>query len=85
MLVLYTDGITEAMNPKRELIPGRTIFRSNQRICAFDVSDFITSVKDDIKAHTQNYPQNDDITFVGVKEKLMHGEVLFAIQKDFLA
>jgi hypothetical protein len=31
------------------------------------------------------HPQNDDITFVAVKEKLMQGEVLFTIQKELFS
>jgi hypothetical protein len=48
----------------------------------YDVSDFINNIKEDIKSHTQNYPQNDDITYVSVKEKLMQGEVIYTIHKE---
>jgi len=82
LLVLYTDGITEAMNPKRELYREERFLEAVRTHAHVDVSDFINNVKDDIKNHTQNYPQNDDITFVAVKEKLMQGEVLFTIQKE---
>jgi serine phosphatase RsbU (regulator of sigma subunit)/anti-sigma regulatory factor (Ser/Thr protein kinase) len=85
LLVLYTDGITEAMNPKRELYREERFLDAVRKNARFDVTDFINSVKDDIKNHTQNYPQNDDITFVAVKEKLMQGEVLFNIQKELFA
>ena len=82
LLVLYTDGITEAMNPIRELYREERFLDAVRNHAHYDVSDFINNVKDDIKNHTQNYPQNDDITFVAVKEKLMQGEVLFNIQKE---
>jgi serine phosphatase RsbU (regulator of sigma subunit)/anti-sigma regulatory factor (Ser/Thr protein kinase) len=82
LLVLYTDGITEAMNPKRELYREERFLEAIRAHAQYDVTDFITNVKDDIKNHTQNYPQNDDITFVAVKEKLMQGEVLYNIQKE---
>jgi len=82
MLVLYTDGITEAMNPKRELYREERFLDAIRSNSHYDVTDFITNIKDDIKSHTQSYPQNDDITFVAVKEKLMQGEVLFTIQKE---
>jgi serine phosphatase RsbU (regulator of sigma subunit) len=85
LLVLYTDGITEAMNPSRELYREERFLEAVRAHAHVDVSDFITNVKDDIKAHTKNYPQNDDITFVGVKEKLMQGEVLFTIQKELFS
>ncbi len=82
LLVLYTDGVTEAMNAKRELYREERFLDAIRQNAHFDVSDFIKSVRDDIKQHTQNYPQNDDITYVAVKEKLMQGEVIYSIQKE---
>jgi serine phosphatase RsbU (regulator of sigma subunit)/anti-sigma regulatory factor (Ser/Thr protein kinase) len=82
LLVLYTDGVTEAMNPKRELYHEERFLDVIRRFSNYDVSEFIQRVKDDIKHHTQGYPQNDDITFVAIKEKLMQGEVIYAIQKE---
>ncbi len=82
LLVLYTDGVTEAMNPKRELYREERFLDVIRRFSNYDVSEFIQRVKDDIKHHTQGYPQNDDITFVAIKEKLMQGEVIYAIQKE---
>jgi len=85
LLVLYTDGITEAMNSKRELYREERFLEAIRTHAHVDITDFINNVKNDIKSHTQNYPQNDDITFVGIKEKLMHGEVLYTIQKELFS
>jgi serine phosphatase RsbU (regulator of sigma subunit)/anti-sigma regulatory factor (Ser/Thr protein kinase) len=82
LLMLYTDGVTEAMNPKRELYREERFLDVIRRFSNYDVSEFIQRVKEDIKHHTQGYPQNDDITFVSIKEKLMQGEVIYAIQKE---
>lgn len=82
LLMLYTDGVTEAMNPKRELYREERFLDVVRRFSNYDVSEFIQRVKEDIKHHTQGYPQNDDITFVAIKEKLMQGEVIYAIQKE---
>jgi len=82
LLVLYTDGVTEAMNPKRELYRDERFLDAIRKNAQYDVSDFIANVKDDIKHHTQGFPQNDDITYVGVKEKLMKGEVIYTIQQE---
>jgi serine phosphatase RsbU (regulator of sigma subunit)/anti-sigma regulatory factor (Ser/Thr protein kinase) len=82
LLVLYTDGITEAMNPKRDLYREERFLDAIRTNSHFDVSDFIANIKNDIKSHTQGYPQNDDITFVAVKEKLMQGEVIYSIHKE---
>jgi serine phosphatase RsbU (regulator of sigma subunit)/anti-sigma regulatory factor (Ser/Thr protein kinase) len=82
MLVLYTDGVTEAMNIKRELYRDERFLEAIRNNSHFEVSEFIKAVRDDIKGFTQNYPQNDDITYVAIKEKLMQGEVLYSIQRD---
>jgi hypothetical protein len=82
LLVLYTDGVTEAMNPNRELYRDERFLEAIRHNAQYDVSEFITNVKDDIKVHTQGYAQNDDITYVAVKEKLMQGEVIYTIQKE---
>ena len=85
LLVLYTDGITEAMNSKRELYREERFLDAVRTNAHVDVTDFINHVKNDIKSHTQNYAQNDDITFVAIKEKLMQGEVLYTIQKELFS
>jgi hypothetical protein len=82
LLVLYTDGVTEAMNTKRDLYREERFLDAIRQNAHFDVSDFIKAVRDDIKHHTQGYPQNDDITYVAVKEKLMQGEVIYSIQRE---
>ena len=82
MLVLYTDGVTEAMNTKRDLYREERFLEAVRNNSHFEVSEFIKAVRDDIKQFTQNYPQNDDITYVAIKEKLMQGEVIYQIQKE---
>ncbi len=82
MLVLYTDGVTEAMNASRDLYRDERFLDAIRKNSHFEVSEFIKEVRDDIKGFTQNYPQNDDITYVAIKEKLMQGEVLYSIQRD---
>jgi phosphoserine phosphatase RsbU/P len=82
MLVLYTDGITEAMNPQRELYRDERFLDAIKDNSHYDVGEFVNQIKDDISNHTKGYPQNDDITYVAVKEKMMPGEVIFSIQSE---
>ncbi|MGD9486647.1 MAG: SpoIIE family protein phosphatase [Calditrichaceae bacterium] len=84
ILVLYTDGITEAMNSKRELYREERFLDAIRNNGHLDVAEFVRSVKDDLKTFTGGAPQNDDITFVSVKEKLMPGEVIYKIHKELL-
>jgi len=84
ILVLYTDGITEAMNHKRELYREERFLQSIRDNGHLDVAEFVKSIKDDLKNYTGGAPQNDDITFVAIKEKLMAGEVIFKTHKHMV-
>ncbi|MGD9898883.1 MAG: SpoIIE family protein phosphatase [Calditrichaceae bacterium] len=84
ILILYTDGITEAMNSKRELYREERFLDAIRNNGHLDVAEFVRSVKGDLKTFTGGAPQNDDITFVSVKEKLMPGEVVYKIHKELL-
>lgn len=81
ILVLYTDGITEAMNHKRELYREERFLQSIRDNGHLDVAEFVKAIKDNLKNYTGGAPQNDDITFVAIKEKLMVGEVIFKTHK----
>ncbi len=82
ILVLYTDGITEAMNHNRELYREERFLESIRNNGHLDVSEFVKSIKDDLKNFTGGAPQNDDITFVSIKEKLMAGEIIYKTHKE---
>ena len=52
LLVIYTDGITEAMNQQRNLYAEERFLDSIRKHGAEDVVDFVTNTKDDIKKFT---------------------------------
>ena len=85
ILVLYTDGITEAMNSQRELFREERFLTAIRDNAHLDVGEFIKSINADLKNFTGGAQQNDDITFVSIKEKLMHSDVVFRIQKELSA
>lgn len=69
ILVIYTDGITEAMNQKRELFSEERLLevvRNSGNLCA---QEFIDKLKDEIHSFAEGYEQNDDITLVAIKER----------------
>ncbi len=70
ILVLYTDGITEAMNPKRELFGEERFLAAIRKYGHLDVVDFVKNVKDEILGFTGGFEQNDDITIVAIKENM---------------
>ena len=82
ILVLYTDGITEAMNANRELFREERFLDAIRNNAHMDVGEFIKAIQGEIKQFTGGAPQNDDITFVAIKEKMMQSDVIYNIQRD---
>ena len=82
ILVLYTDGITEAMNSKRELYREERFLDSIRRNAHLDVGEFVEAINRELKQFTGGAPQNDDITFVAIREKMMSSEVKYKVQQE---
>jgi len=84
MLLIYTDGVTEAMNDQREQYGEDRLLALIKAHGRKSPDKFIDILNEDIRDFTGGYPQNDDITVVAVKEKLMADDVLFGIRKKLL-
>jgi anti-anti-sigma factor len=84
MLLIYTDGVTEAMNEKREQYGETRLLDFIKKYGHLHPEDFIANLDLDIKKFTGGYPQNDDITVVAIKEKLTADDVLFGIRKKLI-
>jgi serine phosphatase RsbU (regulator of sigma subunit)/anti-sigma regulatory factor (Ser/Thr protein kinase)/tetratricopeptide (TPR) repeat protein len=69
ILLLYTDGITEAMNSRRELYGEERLLQVLRKYGKSDIETFVERLKDGIYAFTEGAPQYDDITLVGLKEE----------------
>lgn len=70
IFILYTDGVTEAMNPQRELYGEERFLAAIRKYGHLDVEEFVRSIKEDILAFTGGFEQNDDITLVAIKENM---------------
>ncbi len=70
ILVLYTDGVTEAMNAKRELYGEERFLAAIRKYGHLDVVEFVKAIKNDILNFTGGFEQNDDITLVAIKENM---------------
>lgn len=70
ILVLYTDGITEAMNAQRELYGDERFLSAIRKFGHLDVVEFVNALKNDILTFTGGFEQNDDITLVAIKENM---------------
>ncbi len=74
ILVLYTDGITEAIDPDPET-PEEKLFGEERLIqiirwsSGLPARDIQGAILQAVTAHTQNTPQNDDITLVVIKRR----------------
>jgi anti-anti-sigma factor len=84
MLVIYTDGVTEAMNEQREQYGEERLIQLIKANGRISPQEFIDRLSDSIKNFTGDQPQNDDITVVAIKEKLMADEVIYGIRKKLL-
>ncbi len=69
VLLLYTDGITEAMNPNRELFGEERLQKVLRDFGHLPVNDFVEKLKQAIYSFTEGNPQYDDISLVVIKEK----------------
>jgi anti-anti-sigma factor len=84
MLVIYTDGVTEAMNEMRQQYGEERLIQLIKDSGKLSPQEFIERLSMEVKSFTGDQPQNDDITVVAIKEKLMADEVLYGIRQKLL-
>jgi len=63
-LLLYTDGVTEAMNPGRELFSESRLSQAAQDINALSASDGVAAIHDAVTRFSAGATQSDDITLL---------------------
>ena len=66
-IVLYTDGVTEAFNDKKELFGEQRLENSLLELYYEDARTIVEEVHSDLKEFTGDTPQSDDITMLVVK------------------
>lgn len=73
ILVLYTDGITEARAPEEEKTEGDKLFGEDRLIhiikekASLSAREIQAAILEAVSSYTKNAPQNDDITLVVIK------------------
>ena len=70
LLFLYTDGVTEAMNEKREQYSEERMESTLKKIGGHNCRETIKTVLADVKAFTGKAPQSDDITMLAIRRCL---------------
>jgi len=84
MLIIYTDGVTEAMNENKEQYGEDRLLSLIRENGSLSPQEFIDELNEDISRFTGNEPQNDDITVVSIKEKYMADDVLSSLRKKLI-
>jgi serine phosphatase RsbU (regulator of sigma subunit) len=69
MVLLYTDGLSEAMNSKREEFGDDELPRLVKELGGASPEDFLKGLDDKLKEYTAGLPQFDDVTLVALKVK----------------
>jgi serine phosphatase RsbU (regulator of sigma subunit)/anti-sigma regulatory factor (Ser/Thr protein kinase)/PAS domain-containing protein len=67
MIVLYTDGVTEAMDNQGELYGQERLMRLMSGLCQKSAQFIIKRIIEDIKSFSGNIDQHDDLTLVVIK------------------
>jgi serine phosphatase RsbU (regulator of sigma subunit) len=75
LLFIYTDGITEAMDEKREQFGENRLIDFIQQYAHLPASEFKAKLNEELTAFTKGYPQSDDITFVVIKLEMSPAEI----------
>lgn len=70
VLVLYTDGVTEAMNSAREEYGEERLAAVLKRVSGLEPGEIIPAIIEDLAAFTAGLPQEDDISMLVVKRQL---------------
>jgi sigma-B regulation protein RsbU (phosphoserine phosphatase) len=65
-ILLFTDGITEAMNPARELYGEDRLERLLEQSEAASIEELVRTVTDAATAFADGAPASDDITVMGI-------------------
>lgn len=67
LLVLYSDGVTEAMNSLSEFYSGPRFIRFMKENYQKSVHELVNAIKEELASFTLEMPQADDITILIVK------------------
>ena len=67
IVVLYTDGITEAMNTREEMFGETRLYDVIRQSEGFRADEILAKILQAVKEFTTDYPQSDDITLMVVR------------------
>jgi len=68
-LVLYTDGVTEALDVMGDEFGMANVIKAIQASATDGAAGIITRLTDDLRAFVGSHPQHDDITLIVIRKK----------------
>ena len=68
-LLLYTDGVTEAINPSEEEFREERLEQTLKNSAGLNCQQIIDAIKADVKTFADGAEQSDDITLLALKRK----------------
>jgi phosphoserine phosphatase RsbU/P len=68
-LVIYTDGVSEASNPRNELFEEARLRRIMEDFTGKTVEELSEAIREGMRAFTEGAPQSDDITILSIEYK----------------
>jgi sigma-B regulation protein RsbU (phosphoserine phosphatase) len=71
-LFLYTDGVTEAMNPEDELFSEERLLTEMKGVGDKSVEEIVSTLMMKVKKHARSAPQSDDIAMLVLRFKGEH-------------
>ncbi len=66
-IFLYTDGVTEAIDPEEQLFSDERLQQSLARLKEKNTTDIVQSIRSEIEIFSEGTPQYDDITMLALK------------------
>ena len=67
VIALFTDGVTEAMNPEEEEYDDPRLEALLVKVRDKSAQEILDAVLEDVEAFTRGAPQSDDITMIVMK------------------
>ena len=84
LLVVYTDGITEAMNAQMEQFGTPRLLSIIRHLAHLSPQEFCLQLERHLADFTGDTPQSDDITLVAIKERLSAPDLKLAVREKLL-
>lgn len=69
VIVLFTDGISEAMNKESEEFSDERLEENSVKLSSFSAKEILDGIKNEVTDFTKGASQSDDITMVVIKVK----------------